>query len=327
MTWSLNVNVKRVELSINHKPILMKTKKHFPSVIGIVLILSFALSSCSTSKKSAVACPEFPNSRYGKVATDHKQNRNKPLTAHSYSGKRSQHVTSSVKNHKDNNLTFSNQSETGILRVPAEERVSHINKIDYSQSLTASADNRIIPAGRLSSATYMINLPDQAETQGNIFIPQQAGCDTLVLRSGSVLLGKVEEIGQSEIKYRKCDNLNGPFISLAKSEVVQIKFMNGTREVITSDNPGTIPVYAGRPAQDNVPPRTEGLAVAGFIASIVGLFIAGIPLGTLAVIFGMLSLSKIKRYPARYRGRGLAIASIILGFVCIVGAIIAISMM
>ena len=207
------------------------------------------------------------------------------------------------------------------------ESVSYLNKIEYTKGLTASADNTIIPAGRTSSAEYLMNLPDQAGKSDNFYIIQSTGCDTLVLRSGSVLLGKVEEIGQSEIKYRKCDNLNGPVISLSKSDVVQIKFVNGTREVIVSDNPGVMPVYVSRPAQDNMPPKMEGLGLTGFIASLVGLFIGGIPLGLIGVIFGGISLSKIKRNPARYRGRGIAIASIIIGFVDIVGAIVVLSMM
>lgn len=305
----------------------MKTNKHFPAIIGTVLILSLALSSCSTSKKSAVACPEFPDNRYSKVATDQKKNRNKQLSAHNNVIRSKQHFSSSGKNHRDSDQALNNSSESYTVRVPGAENVSSINKIEYSESLTASADNSIIPAGRISTDEYLMNLPNQAEKSDHYYISLSAGCDTLVLRSGSVLLGKVEEIGQSEIKYKKCDNLNGPFISLAKSDVVQIKFMNGTREVITSDNPGVIPVYASRSAQDTMPQKMEGLGLAGFIASLVGLFVAGIPLGLIAVIFGGLSLSKVNRYPARYRGRGIAIASIILGFVDIIGAIIVISMM
>ena len=316
-----------MELFTNHKPVKMRTKTHFPAIIGTVLILSLALLSCSTAKKSAVTCPEFSNNRYNKVSMDHKMNRNRILTAHNNADKSRMHFSSSGRNHKDNNLVFSNTSQSSIVRVPGEKSVSYINKIEYTESLTASADNTIIPAGRISSAEYLINLPDQAGKSDKLYFTQSPGCDTLVLRSGSVLLGKVEEIGQSEIKYRKCDNLNGPIISLAKSDVVQIKFVNGTREVIISDNPGVMPVYVPRPPQDNMPPKMEGLGLTGFIASLVGLFIAGIPLGLLGIIFGGISLSRIKRYPARYRGRGIAIASIIIGFVAIVGAIVVLAIM
>jgi hypothetical protein len=305
----------------------MKTKKHFSSILGTVLILSLALSSCSTTKKSAAACPELPDSRYSKVSINHKHYMNKTLTAHNYSGKSRQHTSSIRINHNDNNPAFNNTSETGIVRLPGEESISHINKIEYTEGLTASADNSIIPAGRISSAEYLTKLSITPEKSDNFYITQTAGCDTLVLRSGSVILGKVEEIGQSEIKYKKCDNLNGPIVVLAKTDVAQIKFVNGTREVIPSDNPGIMPVYTVRPPQENMPTKMEGLGLTGFVAGIVGLFIAGIPLGLIGVIFGGISLSKIKRYPGRYRGRGIAIASIIIGFAAIIGAIIVLSVM
>jgi hypothetical protein len=316
-----------MELFTNHKPVKMITKKHFPAIIGTVLILSLALLSCSTAKKSAVACPEFSNNRYSKVSMDHKMNGNRIFTAHNNADKNRLHIRTSGRNHKDNNLGFSNTSQSYIVRVPGVESTAYINEIEYTESLTASADNTIIPSGRISSAEYLINTPKQAGKSDKLYITQLPGCDTLVLRSGSVLLGKVEEIGQSEIRYKKCDNLNGPVISLAKSDVVQIKFVNGTREVIISDNPGIMPVYVPRPPQDNMPPKMEGLGLTGFIASLVGLFIAGIPLGLLGIIFGGISLSRIKRNPARYRGRGIAIASIIIGFVAIVGAIVVLAMM
>jgi hypothetical protein len=61
-------------------------------------------------------------------------------------------------------------------------------------------------------------------------------------------------------------------------------------------------------------PKKNGLAVAGFIASLVGLFIFGIILGILAIIFGAIGLESQRR--------GLAIAALIIGIVDIVAAVI-----
>lgn len=74
------------------------------------------------------------------------------------------------------------------------------------------------------------------------------------------------------------------------------------------------------------PVKIQPLAIAGLIAGIVGLFIAGIPLGIIAVIFGIIALNKIKKNPDIFRGKGLSIASVILGFIAIIGAIIVLSM-
>lgn len=68
--------------------------------------------------------------------------------------------------------------------------------------------------------------------------------------------------------------------------------------------------------------RVEPLGLAGLIAGLVGLFIAGIPLGVLATVFGVVGLGKINQNPEVFTGRGIAIASIILGIVDILGVLV-----
>lgn len=63
--------------------------------------------------------------------------------------------------------------------------------------------------------------------------------------------------------------------------------------------------------QMNVPQKTSGLAVASLIIGIVALC-AG-PLGVLAVVFGHLALSKIKKNET-LEGRGLAVAGLVTGY-------------
>lgn len=65
---------------------------------------------------------------------------------------------------------------------------------------------------------------------------------------------------------------------------------------------------------------TNGLAISGFIIGLVSLFVAGIPLGIVAVIFSAIALGQIQK--KGQRGRGFAIAGLILGIVGIVGALI-----
>ena len=68
-----------------------------------------------------------------------------------------------------------------------------------------------------------------------------------------------------------------------------------------------------------------GLAVAGLVCGIVGLFVFGVILGPLAAVFGAISLSK---YNKGLHGRkGMAIAAIILGAIATLGAIIVIAAM
>ncbi len=60
-------------------------------------------------------------------------------------------------------------------------------------------------------------------------------CDVLLLRNGQEIFAKVFEIGQTEIIYKKCDNPNGPTISIRKSEVISIKYSNGTKDIIANN--------------------------------------------------------------------------------------------
>lgn len=60
--------------------------------------------------------------------------------------------------------------------------------------------------------------------------------------------------------------------------------------------------------------KTEKLGLAGLILSIFGLIpILGIPFAIMAFIFGVRSLRKIKKYPEKYKGKGIATASKIIG--------------
>ncbi|HOY40076.1 MAG TPA: porin family protein, partial [Bacteroidales bacterium] len=59
-------------------------------------------------------------------------------------------------------------------------------------------------------------------------------CDMIILRNGEEISAKVLEIGIHEIKFKKCDNLNGPTISILKNDVFMIKYSNGTKEVMKS---------------------------------------------------------------------------------------------
>ena len=58
--------------------------------------------------------------------------------------------------------------------------------------------------------------------------------DTLSMRSGETILVKVIEVGTTEVKYKKLDNVNGPVFSMLKSDLLIIKYENGTKEDFSS---------------------------------------------------------------------------------------------
>ena len=72
----------------------------------------------------------------------------------------------------------------------------------------------------------------------NIIIAQ----DTLSTRYGENILVKVIEVGTAEVKYKKLDNLNGPVFSMLKSDLLMIKYANGTNEDFSKEEKTKIKV-------------------------------------------------------------------------------------
>ncbi|GAA5080537.1 DUF4190 domain-containing protein [Streptomyces sp. SID10815] len=71
----------------------------------------------------------------------------------------------------------------------------------------------------------------------------------------------------------------------------------------------------GNPSAASSGSRTNGLAVAGLVCGIVGLFFLNVVLGPLAIIFGGIAL---RQTAGAGGGRGMAKAGIVLGIVDLV---------
>ena len=80
--------------------------------------------------------------------------------------------------------------------------------------------------------------------------------------------------------------------------------------------PGYSQPYPGGFSPYPAAPKNNGFAVASLVCSIAGLFCCGIG-GVLGVIFGFVARGQIKRSGGAEQGSGLALAGIIIGFVCI----------
>jgi hypothetical protein len=165
-------------------------------------------------------------------------------------------------------------------------------------------------------------------------------CDVLIFKDGSEVKAMVKEVGLNEIKYKKCENPDGPTYISRKSELFMIKYANGTREVIKSEAPPSPQVQ--RPTQSyntyNNNPRSyrkenHPLALASLVLSVLGIifmYVAllfllqgfGIAIFALpflaslaAVITGKTSIQRIKEQPDVYKGKGMAIPGLIMGWI------------
>jgi len=59
--------------------------------------------------------------------------------------------------------------------------------------------------------------------------------DIITKKSGEDIQAKVLEVTTTEVKYKKFDNLNGPVFSILKSELLLIRYENGSKDVF-NDN-------------------------------------------------------------------------------------------
>jgi hypothetical protein len=58
--------------------------------------------------------------------------------------------------------------------------------------------------------------------------------DIITLKNGDEIKAKVQEIGLSDVKYKKFENANGPTYTLLKTEIFMIKYENGEKDVFTT---------------------------------------------------------------------------------------------
>jgi hypothetical protein len=78
--------------------------------------------------------------------------------------------------------------------------------------------------------------------------------DKITLKNGEEVNAKVIEINETEIKYKKSDNLEGPTRIFYKTDVFSIKYENGTKDVFSDEPVKTINNNTGPFYQNNSGP-------------------------------------------------------------------------
>jgi TM2 domain-containing membrane protein YozV len=114
----------------------------------------------------------------------------------------------------------------------AEEPIASENKSDADLSQIVDKD-KTSPKSDIELIKGNLTKKNRTSNQINESL-NLAECDLLILKSGEEIKSKITEIGSSEIKYKKCDNPEGPTYSINKSEVLMIKYPNGTNEIVNS---------------------------------------------------------------------------------------------
>ena len=69
-----------------------------------------------------------------------------------------------------------------------------------------------------------------------VFIPVVKSQDLITKKTGEDISSKVVEINLNEVKYKKWDNQDGPLISISKSDILMIRYQNGTKDLFNNEN-------------------------------------------------------------------------------------------
>lgn len=103
--------------------------------------------------------------------------------------------------------------------------------------------------------------------------------DVIIKKNGDEIKAKVTEVGTTEIKYKKFENLEtSPVYSILKSDVFMIKYADGTKDVFNTDS-------QSQPQQQNQP-STEPQTTIGKISKKQSSQSQGTKLGQKKIIVG-----------------------------------------
>lgn len=146
-------------------------------------------------------------------------------------------------------------------------------------------------------------------------------CDLITLTNGEDIKAIVLEVGASEIKYKKCENKNGPTYSIARSDVFIIRYANGTKDFFGKQEKKENSSSSSQSKADLANEmQTDGFATASIAtagtAFLLAMFVSalfGLILGPLAIIFAFISWKRIKKSKGAAKGKGLATAGLLIG--------------
>ncbi len=182
---------------------------------------------------------------------------------------------------------------TKINPAPISENLNLIASTSNKPTILPANESRVVPAQNLilssksqvRSKTRNFNL-DTNKKSASKSGTARVRFAKIKFKNGHEVLAKILYQNHDTLKYRL---INEP-------DSVRIVMMDKVNTILPD------------------PRKTEKLGLAGFILSLLGLIpIIGIPFAILALIFGLSSLRKIKRFPEKFKGKGFATASAIIG--------------
>lgn len=162
------------------------------------------------------------------------------------------------------------------------------NQMDNDVELLASSSNEIV----LTNTKSDILKNQKTKQLSQVRTVLNTDCDVIILKNGQEIQAKVLEVGQTEVKYKNCDNQNGPTFSKNKSEIFMIKYPNGTSTVIeeSKSNSSNVTVNVNTTSNSNPTNKSVDIAVVlWFFLGLLGIhrfYLGHIGMGILYLLTG-----------------------------------------
>jgi hypothetical protein len=153
-------------------------------------------------------------------------------------------------------------------------------------------------------------------------------CSKIVLKNGKTIEANINQISKTEVKYRRCGFPSDPEMIESKDDISVVLASDGGALFVNDGRADTrastsISTPISTPSMGNLETEPSAITsiIEGGLAWLLSLLGSGTPfLGILAIlgaiasiVFGIVSLGKIRKEPQKYGGKGLAITGIILG--------------
>jgi len=189
-----------------------------------------------------------------------------------------------------------------------------LNTTKILLSQESSAEEAVVSTSREADLLPFIRKPI-------VIIDKDTCGDVLLLQNADEIAVKILEIDERNIKYKRCDNVNGPTYSISKSRVALIKYANGTKEVVMPE-PNYKVAEQDKPPKPEMPRKVNPLGLASLLLYLLGsIFLRGLTASMLSgsmlvlllilsiapLIMAYISLFQFKREPSRYKGKWMPI--------------------
>ena len=109
-------------------------------------------------------------------------------------------------------------------------------------------------------------------------------CDNIILKDGKEISAKIIEITPDIIKYKKCKNLDGPLISIYKSDILMLRYADGTKDIIN--------VAEERKSEYKKDNTTSFFGFLSIMCSVFSWIVLGIVFAPAGIVLGIISLVK-----------------------------------